>query len=127
MPTILVVDDDADLRHMLLMTIEDAGYRAAGAADGREALGLVREQPPDLIVCDILMPVLDGNSLAAELHGNPRWADIPIIGMSAHREDLHAASAHFAMFLRKPFSVQHLIETIIDLAGPGRDREAARA
>lgn len=127
MPMILVAEDDDDLRHILLEALEEAGYQAVGAANGREALRRVREQPPDLIVCDILMPILDGNSLAAELHANPSHADIALIGMSAHRGDLHAASAHFAMFLRKPFSNQHLIETIIDLVGPGRDREASRA
>jgi CheY-like chemotaxis protein len=111
-PTILVVEDDIELLALLEEVLADAGYEVATASDGRQGLALARDRPPALIVCDILMPGMDGNQMARALSRLPDCAEIPIVGMSAHRGDVDGGREHYAMFLRKPFPMAHLLETI---------------
>jgi len=77
--TILIVDDDIDLRALLETLLRSQGYLTLTAANGEEALASIAQRAPDLILLDILMPGMDGNEVARRLKANPSTANIPII------------------------------------------------
>jgi len=84
---ILVVDDDADKRNLLQVALGMEGYEVRTASDGREALSAVESYPPDLIITDITMPVMDGYELARNIRQNPQTKFIPVILQTAGRHD----------------------------------------
>ncbi len=88
MPRILVVDDEPDQRFLLRRIFERAGHQVADACNGAEALKAVQESPPDLVVTDVMMPVMDGVELIRRLRGAPATAGIPILAASG---DCHLA------------------------------------
>ena len=79
MSRILVVDDEPDERFLLRRMFEREGYEVLDASDGAAALAIVRESPPDLIVTDMMMPVMDGAELIRRLRSDPATAGIPIL------------------------------------------------
>ncbi|HEY8742811.1 MAG TPA: response regulator [Chloroflexota bacterium] len=107
MATILVADDERAIRLLLEMILTDAGHRVLFAADGLQALERSERERPDLVIADVMMPVLDGATLCRRLKAGPLTASIPVILMSAAAEaTAHAAGAD--AFLRKPFDVTEL-------------------
>ncbi|TXM90571.1 MHYT domain-containing protein [Methylobacterium sp. WL116] len=80
---VLVVDDDADMRHRLRATLERNGWSVREAGDGREALDQVRHGVPRLVLLDLTMPVMDGFSFLDRLRGVPGCADVPVVVLSA--------------------------------------------
>jgi OmpR family response regulator RpaB len=86
---ILVVDDDPEIREAISLILEAKGYTLVTAQDGAEGLSKLKEEKPDLMILDLLMPRLDGFGVCKELK-DPRWskyAHIPIIILSSVRED----------------------------------------
>jgi len=111
---ILVVDDDPDLRVALGEILTDAGYEVGSAADGRQALEILRAGPkPDLILLDLMMPVMNGWQFLAQRAKEPAIAQIPVVAISAvgafvqQVEPIEAAA-----FLRKPVALGDLLETV---------------
>ena len=86
MATLLIVDDEPQVRKLLETLLQYEGYHTLSVGSGEEALALVAEQPPDLILLDIMMPGMDGFEVANQLKGNPATANIPIIMLSALSE-----------------------------------------
>ncbi|MFL1503233.1 EAL domain-containing protein [Pseudomonas sp. S191] len=84
--TLLIVDDEPQVRKLLETLLQHEGYQTLSAASGEEALQLVAQQPPDLILLDIMMPGMDGYEVASHLKGNETTASIPIIMLSALSE-----------------------------------------
>jgi CheY-like chemotaxis protein len=81
---ILLVDDDGDLRRGLSEALEEAGYAVTASANGRDALATLRQQPPpDVILLDLLMPVMNGWQFCHAKKADPTTAAIPVIAMSA--------------------------------------------
>lgn len=111
MRTILIVDDEAPLRELLADIVEDAGYRAHQALHGREALARVEQERPDLVLADVMMPVLSGAELCRILKAQPSTAPIPVILMSAAGSAI-AAGAGADAFLDKPFQVSELVALV---------------
>jgi CheY-like chemotaxis protein len=110
--SILVVDDDADVRESLTEILGQEGYRVAGARNGREALEYLRnETRPSLILLDMMMPEMDGWRLRLELQKVPELASIPVVILSAHESVRDAALALGAAdYLRKPLRLDSLLE-----------------
>ena len=81
--TILVVDDDPDIARFVEVNLRSAGYDVAVAGDGEEALEKAAELRPDLVLLDVMMPVMDGFEMLAELKGDPSIAAIPVIMVTA--------------------------------------------
>ena len=106
MPRILVVDDEPDQRFLLRRIFERAGHQVADACNGAEALKAVQESPPDLVVTDVMMPVMDGVELIRRLRGAPATAGIPILAASG---DCHLADSADAA-APKPYEWRHLLE-----------------
>jgi CheY-like chemotaxis protein len=111
---ILVVDDDRDIRDSLIETLEDHGYRAAGASNGVEALSVLRTSPerPCLILLDLMMPIMDGQGFREEQLKNPVWADIPVVVISAYADVDVQARSLAAEFMRKPLAIRPLIDVV---------------
>lgn len=84
--TLLIVDDEPQVRKLLETLLQQEGYQTLSAGTGEEALLRVAEQPPDLILLDIMIPGMDGYEVANQLKGNPATANIPIIMLSALSE-----------------------------------------
>jgi CheY-like chemotaxis protein len=113
--TVLVVDDDAGVRRLCRLHLEDADFRVVEAADGDEALELVRADPPDVILLDVLMPRLSGWQVAADLVNDRSTDRIPIIFLSVltqRDERLRAFKLGAVGYLPKPFDPQALAPTI---------------
>lgn len=107
---ILVVEDGAVIREAMRMLLEWEDYRVDCASNGREALDQLRRgEPPDLILLDLAMPVLDGYQFLRELEQEPALASIPVVVVTATEE---ASSPVAAGHIRKPFQPQELLEIV---------------
>jgi two-component system, chemotaxis family, chemotaxis protein CheY len=112
---ILVVDDDPDIRELLFSALEDEGFEVVPAANGHEALATIRTFRPDVIVLDLMMPVMDGWQFAKELR--EREEDIPIVLLSAARDlRAHAKTLSAAEIIEKPFDLSELVPKIARVA-----------
>jgi CheY-like chemotaxis protein len=117
MSRVLVVDDEPDQRFLLRRIFERAGHEVTDATDGAAALKAVRESAPDLVVTDMMMPIMGGVELIRQLRGDPATAAIPILAASA--DSILATDADAA--LAKPYSFRHLLEVATALLKKGRD------
>ncbi|MEM7247160.1 MAG: sigma-54 dependent transcriptional regulator, partial [Acidobacteriota bacterium] len=110
---ILVVDDEANVRKVLSALLEQAGHATARAADGREALELVRSQDPDLVLTDLQMPHVDGLELLAQLRDG--FPEIPVILLTAHgtvETAVEAMKRGAHDFLTKPFEKEAVLASV---------------
>ena len=83
MATVLIVDDERPIRELLADVLEAGGHRTVQADHGRQALDLAEREPPDLIISDVMMPVLNGRVLCRRLKSDPATRSIPIILMTS--------------------------------------------
>ncbi|HUQ31883.1 MAG TPA: response regulator [Pyrinomonadaceae bacterium] len=114
-PTIMVVDDNEDLREMLRFMVERLGYQVVEAENGREAIEIVRRRCPDLILMDLSMPVMDGLAATRRLREVEEMCDVPIIAISANRREQSQAAALAAgcnEYLTKPVNF-HQLNTLL--------------
>jgi CheY-like chemotaxis protein len=115
-PHVLVVDDDPVIRSTVAELLVDEGYDVEQAADGAEALQLVRVATPDAIVLDLMMPKLDGWAFVDQCRTVPGCDDVPIVVMSATHGLHETAERLHAMGVRavvaKPFDVDALIAIV---------------
>ncbi|HEY2447185.1 MAG TPA: response regulator [Rhizomicrobium sp.] len=119
--SILVVDDDAVVREFMSATLEDAGFDVTTAEDGEAALRLCLENPPDLIIADVLMPGMDGFQLCQELRQRPKTEYIPILvatGLDDVPSIVKAFDVGATDFINKPvkwvilnYRVQYMLRT----------------
>ena len=105
--SVLVVDDDANIRRMIVAALRRDGYAFMEAPNGREALDLMRGQHPDVVVLDLMMPVLSGWDVLRERQHDPELSRIPVIVVSANRDPDLAVAVHAGIcaFLPKPFDI----------------------
>ena len=111
-PLILVVEDEAALQKLLAYNLEAAGYAVAQAYDGEEALTLVAEHEPDLVLLDWMLPQLSGLELCRRLRRRAETAHIPIIMLTARGEEpdrLRGLETGADDYVTKPFSPAELI------------------
>ena len=123
---ILVVDDEPDVRNFLAACIEDAGFNVRIAVDGMDAMEKVKEQTPDLITLDMVMPRQSGIKFMRDLRKNEDWADIPVIVITAHAKDEFGSDdvkSFNTMLMRhrpkvmleKPITPEKLVKAIGDI------------
>jgi len=119
---ILVADDQEPIRVLLKMSLERLGFEVSTAKDGREALGSVRENPPDLIITDVMMPEMDGYEVLTQLRSDPATAGIPAIVLTALEEESYqekSASLGAVDHLVKPVSLPALKQKVLKVLGEG--------
>jgi CheY-like chemotaxis protein len=112
---ILIVDDEPDIRFVLKIAFEAAGHRISEAHHGVAALDRVKDSRPDLVVTDVMMPVLDGLELIERLRSDPETAAIPILVLSSHAKSVTGADAAMA----KPVRPHEVLATGLALIGSG--------
>lgn len=117
-PVIVVADDEEDILELVALGLERAGYVIHRAADGEQALALIREHTPDLAILDVAMPKLDGFELTRQLRNDPETSETKIVLLTARVQEADvdaglAAGAHD--YITKPFSPQELQERVAAL------------
>ena len=120
MPTVLVVDDDPVIQKLLQVNFEMEGYDVVIAGDGEEGLALAREEQPDLILLDVMMPKMNGLEVAAALRDDDVTDAIPIIMLSAKAQasDVEAGlDLGVDDYVTKPFDPLELLERVATLLG----------
>lgn len=119
--TILVVDDDGDIRESIKMLLEDAAYRVAEAANGRQALEYLRtaDALPCLILLDLVMPVMGGREFREQQRAVSAWSQVPVFVLTA-ATDIQERTAGMApdLVIPKPFDIDLLIAAIADRVRP---------
>ncbi len=110
--TVLIVDDEPNIRGFLRLALEDEGYRVDTATNGQEALERVRRSPPDAVLLDLMMPVVDGWSFLAARRTLAAECRCPVLVMSAVGGWNMARELGASGFLAKPFDVEILLSTL---------------
>lgn len=117
MTKVLVVDDDPAILDICADLLESEGYDVALAANGQQAINQMGTNAPDVVLMDIMMPVLNGVEACRRMKADPETARIPVVLMSARtnlnrqNQELDSADA----LLAKPFDINHLLDTIQEL------------
>ena len=108
--TVLLLEDDVDVRDAVAGVLEDAGFNVATAANGREGLQvLAQNTSPCLIVLDLWMPILSGREFLAQLQAEPEKSSLPVVLMTASDS---APPSGVVECLRKPFGISQLVKTV---------------
>jgi CheY-like chemotaxis protein len=129
---ILIVDDEASIRLICRINLVASGWRCDEAANGEEAVERIRNERPDVVLLDVMMPVRDGWMVAEDIIGDPTISDIPIVFLTARAEQRDRARAHSlgaVGYLTKPLDPVGLsaaIEEILNRLERG-ERESLRA
>jgi signal transduction histidine kinase len=127
--TVLVVDDEDQIRRLMAQTLEAAGLTVLVAADGAEALHALERGPVDLIVSDVAMPVMDGPTLYERVRSRIEWTSIPFVFLTASDEPVRVRSAYASGvddYLVKPASGEDLVARVLGLLRRRRELDAAR-
>jgi CheY-like chemotaxis protein len=116
---ILLVDDEPDIRTLVVYRLERAGYRVEAAIDGPEALELIKKEPPDLILLDLCLPVTRGDDVCKKLKADDRLKSIPIILFTVSTENICEDFKKCGAddYLIKPFDSADLLEKVKKIIG----------
>ncbi|AVH65684.1 PAS domain S-box protein [Nostoc sp. 'Peltigera membranacea cyanobiont' N6] len=117
--TILVVDDDANIRELLRQQLENEGYNVREGKDGVDAIHQIKTARPDLILLDVMMPQINGFDVAAVLKNDPQTADIPIIILSIIENKERGYHIGIDRYLTKPINTEKLLNEIGSLLYQG--------
>ena len=115
MQDVLVIDDTPEVRQVIVQTLAAFGFAAREAADGKSGIELALAQPPNLIICDVRMPGLDGFQTLSAIRNRPETANIPFIFLTAaadKREMRRGMSSGADDYLTKPFTPEELMEAV---------------
>ena len=121
---ILVVDDDPSTRFLLRLIFERAGYHVTEAQHGVAALIHIKDTLPDLIVTDMMMPVMDGGELIEHLRADPVTAGLLILAVTANPR-AKATAVEADLVMGKPFLQSTLLDNVASLLERGTTRQAA--
>lgn len=122
--SVLIIDDDEDIRESLIGCLEGEGYQPIAAPNGKQALELLAslDPPPCIIVLDLMMPVMDGRSFREEQLRSPALAKIPVVLISAYVPDPAEVAQELRIpdYLSKPVDPEVLLQLIQDRCLPSR-------
>lgn len=121
--TILCIEDEAEMIDLMRLMLEREGYRVIGAEGGEAGLERIREEVPDLVLLDLMMPGVDGWQVYQHLQTDQAFEDIPVIVVTAKAQDIDKVLglriARVADYIVKPFGAQQLLESIRRVLGEG--------
>ena len=120
---VLVVDDSAAIRTLIVVNLRLEGYDVREAADGEQALEVVGEWRPDVITLDVVMPRLDGFGTLQRLRADPGTADIPVVLVTARAQSVDRERGEelgVDAYVTKPFEPADLVDVVAALARTGR-------
>ena len=117
MQTILVVEDERNIAELVVAVLEYEGYRIITASNGQEALATLETTHPDLILSDVMMPLMDGRELCKRLQAHPQHRSIPVVLMSGGYGSMSLDGCKHVAFLKKPFGAAKLIDMVSSILG----------
>jgi DNA-binding response OmpR family regulator len=120
MNKILIIEDELETREMFLEALTEEGFETIGAENGRVGIQKIQQDLPDLIICDVTMPELNGNQVLATLRQNSATATIPFIFLTAKADEsqrYRAIQLGANDYLTKPCTIEKLLEAIAKLSG----------
>jgi CheY-like chemotaxis protein len=123
--TILVVEDDEELRDLVGDLLEEEGYDVVPAMNGKQALDFIQcaGKRPSLVLLDLLMPIVNGWELLRTIREDPWFSEIPVVVMTAVKRDRPSGAT---AVLKKPFKIAELLQTVLAVVGPrGADGAAS--
>ena len=128
MTKILIAEDNAVNRELLRELLEIRGYTVVEACDGEEALRIIEQTQPDLVLLDIGMPLLDGFGVIRKIRENPRFASMPVVAVTAYamqgdREKI--LSSKFDGYLSKPVDARSLVQELDRVLGQQGEQEVS--
>jgi CheY-like chemotaxis protein len=122
---ILCIEDEPEMIDLIRLILGRRGYDVQGAAGGVEGLRLVREIRPDLVLLDLMMPIMDGWEVYQQMKADESTRDIPVIVVTAKAQNIDKVLAlHIAKvedYIAKPFSPQELLESVEKVLGQNPD------
>jgi CheY-like chemotaxis protein len=120
MKTIMIIDDDANVRRSVRYVLKSHGYRVFEASSGADALQQLHKEPVDLVILDLVMPQVDGTMVCDQIKSDPTLSAIPVVIFTVMREEICRDWKRYMKanaFLIKPFQVGELLTTINELLG----------
>ncbi len=126
---ILVVEDEPDIRRLVVLHLEGNGFRCRTAATGPEALRAARSRPPHLVVLDLLLPGMDGLEVCRRLRADPATERIPIVMLTARADEVDRVvglELGADDYVAKPFSPKELVARVRAVLRRAQPQEAAR-
>jgi CheY-like chemotaxis protein len=112
MACVLIVEDDADIREFMQFLLTASGYETMTAANGREALHLMRQRRPCMVLLDLMMPVMDGFDFRAHQLKDSSLAEVPVLCLTAMFDPAYVTERLAVPCLNKPVSVDRLLTEI---------------
>ncbi|QRN99087.1 response regulator [Archangium violaceum] len=116
MKNILVVEDEFDVQQVVADVLRDEGYEVAVCGNGREALEYLRKHRPDVVVMDVMMPILSGPQVLEQMAKSPELKGVPVILMSEISPP-ESEPRRWRSFLRKPFRLEQLLDAVSRVSG----------
>jgi len=119
--SILVADDEPNIVLSLEFLLKQAGFRVRTVSDGEAALAAITQEPPDLVLLDVMIPGRDGYAVCQEIRSNPAWRDMRIIMLTAKGGDAQrekGLSLGADEYVTKPFSTRELVERVRRILDP---------
>ena len=122
MARVLVIDDETGIGHVIRLLLESQGHEVIVAADGSRGFALAQRQSPDVVILDVMMPVMDGFAVLEALRQDPRTASMPVVMLSAliaEEVEQRCLALGAAAYVRKPFEADALLGALGSvLTGP---------
>jgi CheY-like chemotaxis protein len=117
MKTILIVDDDLSILEILTFMLEEAGYLVVSAWNGQQALASLAQARPDMVLSDIMMPIMGGREVCRRMQADPEFRSIPVVLMSSAYNSINVEGCNHVAFLSKPFELNNLLMTVTQVIG----------
>jgi len=114
---ILVIDDEYVICDLLAGILSDEGYAVVTAANGREGWMQIEAYQPDLVLCDVMMPIVDGRILCRGLRANTQYHELPFVMMSAVFNSRLKEECDYSEFVRKPFDLEEILRIVHEWVG----------
>lgn len=130
MARILITDDSADIRHLLSAILVEEGHKVVVAGDGGKCLEVLRSDPPDLLILDIMMPKLDGFGVLKEMKNAGLRDDVKTLVLTAKTAEadwLRGYKLGADQYLTKPFSTDELIDSVNSILSLSKDQLRVKA
>ncbi len=127
--TILIADDYEDNLELLRLMLEAGSYRVREARDGRQCVTMALAEPPDLIMIDLSMPLLDGWGVFEELQNDERTEGIPCVAVTAYGDSdrERALQTGFDAYIAKPFRSAELLQVVASLIGTSKTKSTPQS
>jgi len=126
-PRVLIVEDEPDMLLLLRINLEQAGFEASLAADGATAMRRIAAERPDVVLLDLMLPVLDGWAVLADLHSREQAPPVIVCSAKGSQRDLARAQELGAVeFITKPFDMEDVLETVREVLERFSETERAQ-